>query len=283
MALQFIKNLSGHSGCGIKLYKQDDTFIVRKDAGDKAYNRRLKKQYFKQNSFSCLSIKTPKLLNSGYIDDVFYFDMDFVQARTLSSIFQTIKINDIDTYIRLLFENLDVKIPAYTENAKAIFQTKIEELDVQIKDKSPLVENAFSSLKSFDFSRITPSNCHGDLTLENILLSASKEIYLIDFLDSFYDSWLIDVAKLLQDLELAWSYRYIEKDFNLNLRLSTAKGVLLAKIMSLPCGIEHLKSVYMLLLLNVVRIIPYAKDDVTKNFIEESIAKILTINKEFYL
>jgi thiamine kinase-like enzyme len=48
--------------------------------------------------------------------------------------------------------------------------------------------------------------CHGDFTFENIIIS-EKNIYLIDFLDSFIDSPIIDISKLLQEFDLNWSNR----------------------------------------------------------------------------
>ena len=49
--------------------------------------------------------------------------------------------------------------------------------------------------------------CHGDLTFENIIVK-NKKIYLIDFLDSYINSPLIDISKLQQDLILNWSNRF---------------------------------------------------------------------------
>ena len=48
---------------------------------------------------------------------------------------------------------------------------------------------------------IPVGTCHGDLTFSNILFNGNN-YYLIDFLDSFIESPLLDIVKLRQDT--AW-------------------------------------------------------------------------------
>ena len=88
---------------------------------------------------------------------------------------------------------------------------------------------------------------------------------------------MVDVAKLLQDLELGWSYRYDNKSPNLQLRLLVAKEALIETLSAMPNGQDIIIKVYYILLLNVMRIVPYAHDDVTKEFLEKSIEKLNNI------
>ena len=53
------------------------------------------------------------------------------------------------------------------------------------------------------------SNYHGDLTLENIIYTEDRGFFLIDCATIEYDSYIFDIAKLRQDLELGW---FIRKD-----------------------------------------------------------------------
>jgi aminoglycoside phosphotransferase len=56
--------------------------------------------------------------------------------------------------------------------------------------------------------KILPSsNYHGDLTLENIIFTADRGFFLIDCATIEYDSYIFDIAKLRQDLELGWFTR----------------------------------------------------------------------------
>ena len=51
------------------------------------------------------------------------------------------------------------------------------------------------------------SNYHGDLTLEKIIYTSDRGFFLIDCTTIEYDSYIFDIAKLRQDLELGWFNR----------------------------------------------------------------------------
>ena len=55
--------------------------------------------------------------------------------------------------------------------------------------------------------------CHGDLTLSNILCGQNQLIF-IDWLDSFIDTPLIDIAKLRQDTRFYWSLLLYTQPYN---------------------------------------------------------------------
>lgn len=274
---EFIKKLNGHSGCGLELYRRNDIFFVRKNAGVPTYNSRLKKQLVKQKKFDSSSkLKTPKILGYGMQNGLFYFDMEYISGTTLNKYMHNINIGEIEYLIDLLFSSLAISGAKKDEESDAIFKHKITDLENQLtRLKNPLVEQSLSILKVFDFSDMPKSFCCGDLTFENIIITPNHQIYLIDFLDSFYNSWLMDIAKLFQDLETGWSYRNSETNFNLNLRLNTAKQAIKNRILNLDNGQKILITVYHILLLNILRIYPYSKDEKTINFLNDSLSKIL--------
>ena len=277
---EFIKPLTGHSGCGLNLYKKDDKLFLRKDSGDCSYNRRLKKQYIKQNKFFLNGIKTPKIYNHGHENGLFYFDMEFLNGITLAEYMSNIKIKEINSLIGLLFKSLPVESSKILPDTDAVFKKKIRQIKTKLCPSDSQALIAVEMLENFDFSMVPFSYCCGDLTLENIMLDDNKQIYLIDFLDSFYNSWMIDVAKLLQDLELHWSYRNQEVDFNLSMRLAVAKEALLENIAEYENAKENICTIYHILLLNILRIIPYAKDDKTHLFLKNALNKIIQTIKQ---
>ena len=132
------------------------------------------------------------------------------------------------------------------------------------------VSLAFSLLEKYNFSSIPSTPCHGDLTLENILIDNAGNIYLIDFLDSFANSWYVDAAKILQDLEVGWSWRDERSNMNLEIR----RAIALKYFKSYLIRYEALTPVYYVLLLNLLRILPYAKDEKTSNFLYNSLLKV---------
>jgi len=278
LSFSIVKNLSGHSGCSITLCKKDDgCFFVRKVSGDTKYNIRLKKQYIKQSRFKSEGTFSPRIFEHGMIDGLFFFDMEYVRCITMAEYVKTIEIGKINNLVEKLFSTLPITNSSINSRANDIFSKKINGLSKQITTETISVKKALEKLKVFDFSNIPCSQCCGDLTLENILISDNGDIYLIDFLDSFYNSWIIDVAKLLQDLEVHWSYRHSNVDFNAKMRLALVKDYILNNVLKLPNGTLAINQIYHVLLLNMLRIIPYTKDDFTYDFVVKAIEKILGI------
>ena len=108
--MKHLQKLLGHSGCQLNLYKDNGLFFLRKDAGNISYNHRLKKQCAKQKWFKLDAIKTPKVLRYGYDgNNLFYFDMEFINGISMSEYMNQIKIKEIVDLIGLLFKSLPIK------------------------------------------------------------------------------------------------------------------------------------------------------------------------------
>ena len=112
--------------------------------------------------------------------------------------------------------------------------------------------------------------CHGDLTLSNIIFQPkSKKVFLIDFLDVFIDSYLMDLIKLEQDLIYGWSSRFLTARDQLN-------GNILSSYLLDVCKFDDRNKwhdVYVILsVLNTLRIVPYCRDRVTYNWIKSTLA-----------
>ena len=278
----YIKSLNGHSGCKINLIKntESEEIYVRKISSSANYNIRLKKQFIKQQNFEPSNIvRSPLIYNWGFNNGLFYFDMEYIQCKTLAEYVSSITIVEIVDYIHYLFKHLYLSKNYNNCNANKIFKQKILSLEIQLKQYENLKE-AFCVLKNFDWSYVEKSPCHGDLTLENILITKDKKIFLIDFLDSFFNSWMIDIAKLLQDLELKWSFRKNQLSANAELKLLIGKETLKEEILKINNGNRILDTIYHILLLNVIRIYPYTKDTETFKFLNNSIEYLLKVQKE---
>ncbi len=275
MEEKLVKQFSGHSGCVVGLYQKDKEFFVRKSAASLAYNFRLKKQFAKQKNFVNSShVLAPAILNCGMQDGLFYFDMQFVAARTLAKYIPSVQIAEITDFVRCLFKSLYLNNNLNNANANRIFSMKIRSLENKLT-QFPHLKGAFDKLKAQDWGRVYKSPCHGDLTLENIMITPDHRLYLIDFLDSFYNSWMIDLAKLFQDVVLKWSFRYQKIPPATQLRLQIAKEALIEEILTAPNGKEKLSTIYHILLLNVLRIYPYVKDQTTQEFLDDAVNNLV--------
>lgn len=202
-------NLNGHSGCKIILIENKGKKpFVRKYSSGVDYNKRLKTQCNKQMKFVSDKIKTPQIYNTGYTEDgIFYFDMEYVQGITLAEYMTMMEVNRVRGMVNDIVNNIVCKINERNEKASKVFLDKLNDLQNKTaKKNNQFALKAIDKLKGYDWSGFTESFCHGDLTLENIIVR-NNQLYLIDFLDSFYNSWLLDIGKLLQDVQTMWSYR----------------------------------------------------------------------------
>lgn len=267
-----IKDLGGHSGCKILLLEENNIYFVRKFSASVDYNKRLEKQCIKQEKFVGQSIKTPKILKKGYDSNgLFYYDMEYVQGITLAKYISKIDVSKICDIVNLIIKNIDFSINSNVD--QSIFKNKI--LDLKNKTKhlqNTIVNDAIVFLSNFNWSDFCESDCHGDLTLENIIVK-NGDIYYIDFLDSFYDSWILDFGKLLQDTECMWSYRNTLLDTNTKLRLVIFRDILLKKLNSIDE--KYVQDSYVALLLCLIRIYPYTSDEKTISFLNDQVNYIL--------
>lgn len=274
-------NLGGHSGCQIFLIEDDDGKVyVRKISKDIEYNNRLKIQSEKQGSFSGEPIKAPKVLGQGYTKDgLYYFDMEYVRGVTLAEYIKTMEIGKIKGLVETLVTGLVPKTQKSVtaeeqQTAISTFRKKISKLREKLNDdNNPVITKSLDLLDAHDWSCLTPYQCHGDMTLENIIIK-NDQLYFIDFLDSFYDSWFLDIGTLLQDVQVMWSYRF-QEDVSMNtvLRLIVFRDLLLDEIKKINS--DYVTEIYYSLLQKLIRIYPYTKDELTYRFLNEKTSLVL--------
>ena len=276
-----ITDLGGHSGCKILLCETEDNEVfVRKISGDKGYNDRLKKQADKQDAFVSDTIKVPSVLGRGYTEDgLFYFDMEYVQGITMAEYMKSIEIGKIRGLVESVVKNIVSVQDADDDVDESIFINKINSLDEQLADKeNPVINEAIDMLLKHSWKRFACTACHGDLTLENIIVK-DNQLYLIDFLDSFYDCWIMDISTVMQDVQTMWSYRH-QSEVNINtlLRLIVFRDILMDAVKEISA--EDYIEVYYALLLKLIRIYPYTKDEKTYIFLNNKTKSVIDIIKK---
>jgi len=152
-------------------------------------------------------------------------------------------------------------------------QIEAKTLHTQLK---PLIRQGCTKLLQLPETLIFPLGpCHGDLTLSNVILNPVDGITVIDFLDTFLETPLQDVAKLKQDFIYGWSFRNSSSTLQV-------KGEVLCKHY-LPSAVMQLEQLYApqvkaLTLLCLMRIAPYIKDDVTLEWLSTSLINCLLID-----
>lgn len=250
--IEIVRKLQGHSGCEVFLCKRKDQFTVIKSSSSESYNNRLVSQMSKQKIFYHEEIKKPKVLSFGTEkqdkEEIFWFEMEFISGLPFFQYMEVIgreesaeKFKKILNFINgnnYLHENVEIEV-----------RQKIASLEKKLGDDQ---NYWLDYTKDFDWSKIKKSYSHGDLTFENIIVS-NGEIHLIDFLDTFASSKIIDYSKLMQDLVFGWSWRKKEK-------LPFVDLMLMENMLSERLSEFDLLACKKMLVLNILRIIPYSKD-----------------------
>ena len=187
------------------MYLSGEYYFVRKISKSVDYNERLenqmKKQIFFYENLATEKITTPKILECGQEGELFYFDMEYIKGITL---------------IEQVFNSKPEELLETVEFIKKVMkifggEKKIQKLDVsemvkakltEIKNKTFLDENTYGCLMNYSefLPKVGSTECHGDLTLENVIYDEkNKKYFLIDFLDNFADHYWFDIAKIFQD------------------------------------------------------------------------------------
>lgn len=203
--------LKGRSGCNLELLSRGCTYIVRKYSKDKNYNQRLFAQVEKQRSFKPNSIFfSPEVINVISDRENTYFEMAYVPGEKYSEYFLNCTISDLNQLISnfISFINSELDLSNFVKLSEDIFRDKLMSIKPIIKSKTNSSSFILKILNRFENeipSTLIPIGpCHGDLTLSNVIFSNHK-LFLIDFLDSFIESPLIDIVKLRQDTKFFWS------------------------------------------------------------------------------
>ncbi len=232
--MELIKEMSGHSGSKIFLMKDDKKTFIRK-----VYN--IDRNYERQQCLYNLNLTVPKIYNKTKN----VLDMEYINGLDMKTYLTLYGINDFIKFITELINLFSSKciIKDYTDvyNIKLDWMRDNKELPFT---KEELIARLPKELPS--------STYHGDLTLENIIYSSTNKFYLIDCLQSEYDSWVFDVCKLRQDLKCNW---FMRNNISNNLLHYTKiiDNTLIQKY-------NHLNDDNLLILM-LLRVYPYTKVD----------------------
>jgi tRNA A-37 threonylcarbamoyl transferase component Bud32 len=273
-----VEKLKGHSGCELFLCRGARNNFVRKISPNQEYNRRLIEQCKKQTLWKNDISSVPEVINTGYIEGLFYFDMEYVLGSTISSLLTENQI-DIDEIIEFVIAHYKIQFKEKKDAVDLInvYSKKIKQFD-EFKNKYPLIKNLDQALELLNNNFIIPkytSNVHGDMTLENLIKSKKdNKIYMIDFLDDFSNSLYTDLSKIFQDIQGGWSFfdrsknTPISGQSNLSVRLLDMRKKIINEIREIDNNERFFEGILYILLINYIRIIPYIKNNHVYLFID---------------
>lgn len=282
-------HLEGRSGCKIDIINHNNSFYVRKVSSSFSYNERLETQEKMQNHFNNIYqsdiFSSPVIVNSGYLENgLYYFDMEYSLGEKFSDYFSKISLDDLNLFYKNIINYFDLNFKNSKEELLSfdIIKEKIED----ITNKTSNMESSFINLienylyKNFPNSPIPIGYCHGDFTFSNILIKSNNEIILLDFLDSFIKSPLIDIVKIQQDTKYYWSV-YIDKSLQQHKKVRSIQ-VLNNLNFKIDKYIDQYYSNYkqwikFLEVLNLFRILPYINEKNDYIFLKNNLIKAVSL------
>lgn len=267
--------IKGHSGCQIEIVNDGNELFIYKSSHDKKYINRLYLQACKQkeagnNAYQ--HIRIPKIYDIKKTNTSLIIKMEYIYSQDYIDYFEDAGFDNISYFIQTLKNFIDFEIDKSTIQKinKSIILNKFADVCKQCKNNHSLnTDKEFKTIlqecekKLFlldDEIEIPLGRCHGDLTFSNILFNGNN-YYLIDFLDSFIESPLMDIVKIRQDSRHKWSRLMAHKEHIDLIRLNIISDKIDKEINTYYDKCVWYKKYYNIFqMLNFLRILQYAQD-----------------------
>ena len=245
MTARIVKELKGFSGSEIYLMKENETLFVRKLG-------KVKRNTKKMLNLSEKGFVVPKVYDYSRNR----LDMEYVHGLDMKTYLTTHNTDHITQFLQETFQKLskDWEYKDYTDT----YQEKLSQVDF---DELPF---SMDEIINKAPKKLPCTEYHGDLTLENILYTP-KGFVLIDCVTTEYDSFIFDIAKLRQDLELGWFNRY--NPVNIQVKLLRMQKAIVRQ--------HKMSKSNVLLILMLLRVYRYTKPNtLEREFIQRGIKKL---------
>lgn len=283
--------VKGHSGCSIEILREDKDLFICKSSRDPKYVLRLVKQAEKQQQaalYEYQHVRIPQIYDVEYDERHASIKMEYVYSRNFIEYFESAGFEQIDYFIKalILFVEKELKESPIHRVPTSVTMEKFIDVEDKVKSNSLLqndeeinrimksARTIIETLSLNEYIEMPVGICHGDLTFSNILFNGNN-YYLIDFLDSFIESPLMDIIKIRQDSFHLWSQMMYTKPFD-GLRLKIICEKIDKEINRYFSRYEwYTKNYDVYQLLNLLRILQYAKEEKVVSFLKSEILKIL--------
>lgn len=283
----------GHSGCNIDIVRKGKRLLIEKSTCDPKYIERLYNQALKQKK-ACETqlqfIRIPEIIDITKSDTEMVILMDYVYSKNFIDYFENAGFEQIDFFVKAIgiFIDSEVERSSMIEVPVSVVLDKWEDVkqkilsnpftstreDVQellIKSDNTFQNHLKSSIQSIN---IPLGVCHGDLTLSNILFNGNN-YFLIDFLDSFIESPLLDMVKMRQDTAHHWSTLMYEGNYD-KTRFYIITKKIDDELNNLFSKYDWYNKYYNIFqVLNLLRVLQYAHEDKVVNYLVKELGIIL--------
>jgi aminoglycoside phosphotransferase (APT) family kinase protein len=269
-----VRDLSGLSGAEIYLVSRDQVrWFVRKVASTAESSARLRLQHAKQLAFAASgqdALRVPRVLGAGEVDGRFWFDMEFIRGADGASHLRQATYAQVRAFADRLcafIEHAAASPPLTTSGSAGLF-TSLYARVAEVARRVPglpaeVLSRVMLALEPLAQLAPAPTLCHGDLTLENLVVDDQGQVWAFDLLDPPFDHYWLDVAKLHQDLDGGW---FRLKQERIGQCVLEYVGRRLREVAA-RLEPRHAQVHAILLATTFLRILPYARDERARQFV----------------
>ena len=231
----------------VEILQDDGQTFVRKTGNVSRNLERL-------DALARLNIQLPKVLNV-YGNS---YDMEYISNYDMKTYFSLHNMKELISFLKHTIDELSRN--TIEKDYTSIYESKLAAFPFAKYDLPFTKDELIAKLPKY----LPASDYHGDFTLDNVLYRLTDNSFvLIDPLTSEYDSYVFDLAKLRQDLECGWFIRNESVYYTPKLKM----------ISEAFADVEHFDNDYLLILM-LLRVLPYTLNYSDKTFIEIEIRKL---------
>lgn len=271
----------GQSGDSVDFVFEQNSIFVKKTAGKQ--NSRLELQCLKQTNFPKISgFEVPKLIHPWNGSS---FVMEYVPGIPLGGFLRTASTQEclglsekLQTYFGYLFEHSKLNRECLGSNVA--FVNKFQEMKHKVHlDALPIIFLAVQQLSIWaDEVKDYSGPNHGDFSFENILVHpTTADIWLIDMLNSPFESPLIDVGRVLLDSEHGWW-----QSGNARNATEIIAGQTLSRAIRKICyehGVTDLEIAFFKCFA-ALRVLPYTTKTIRRSILVNAIEEVIITNEK---
>ena len=282
--------IPGHSGCIIEILHEDGGLSIVKSTSDSAYAERLRRQAEKQMAFQPPkngNIRAPRILDLYADETCCKVRMEYVYSLNSIAFIENSGFEQVNNFLKNIIEFVrsEIALSDLTEVDAEALAAKYSDVrnriltnrdlagDADIQSWLPTLDGIFGRDQSFE---IPVGICHGDLTFSNILFSGNN-YYLIDFLDSFVETPLVDIVKLRQDTAFNWSGLMYSGTYD-KVRHEIVLKFMDEKIVESFSGYQWYRDAYGIFqLMNFLRVLQYAHERRVIDFLKNAVVNLMEV------
>ncbi|GAM87620.1 hypothetical protein ANO11243_056470 [Dothideomycetidae sp. 11243] len=261
------------------------SWAVRKEAhdGGKQDGSRLLKQIRKQiifsaecrNSRNLSNVSTPEIYGLRQDNHSIVVDMEYIPFQDVKHIMltQDKATNEwlVETAVSIVDYELSKCTPQRLSSVLSTFTSKANSIKSALGQKVgglvsftemdtavAQIDKVMGYFSQRGHLSIPMGPCHGDLTFQNMLVDfTARELCVFDFLDSFVETPLQDIAKLLQDCRHLWFLTQVSVTLKERARVVTMLDSFHDKIMNAYYDYEIWEVLPLFEFFCLARILPY--------------------------